>query len=267
MSVPRDAARLGAGRHGRRRRAPRGSGAATARRRRPPRRRRRPPRPSRAGRSRAARRRRASGDRVAAALARIAGRLELDRRLALVVDRARGSRRAPRPRRTGGPCSSSAARRAPVCDEPGTCAQARAIDAPGQRRAGARRLAAGGGDSHAHAIRHGSRIARSPPGQPHRQQRADAVERREVADEQLAAPDRAVEAVAGAVEDRADRRPWLAVLGQARRQVGVVVLDADQLDALALERVLGREVLGVQVVRDDLRARPRTAARSARSPR
>ena len=32
-----------------------------------------------------------------------------------------------------------------------------------------------------------------------------------------------------------------------------MMLDADQLDALALERVLGRQVVGVQVVCDDLR--------------
>ena len=49
------------------------------------------------------------------------------------------------------------------------------------------------------------------------------------------------------------RRPGLAVLGQAGGQVGVVVLDADQLDVVALERVLGRQVLGMQVVGDDLR--------------
>ena len=42
------------------------------------------------------------------------------------------------------------------------------------------------------------------------------------------------------------------MLGQACRQVRVVVLDADQLDPVALERVLRREVLGVQVVGDHL---------------
>ncbi len=46
--------------------------------------------------------------------------------------------------------------------------------------------------------------------------------------------------------------PRLAVLGQAGGEVGVVVLHADELDAVALERVLRREVLGVQVVGDDL---------------
>ena len=88
---------------------------------------------------------------------------------------------------------------------------------------------------------------------PHRAAGADALEAAEIADQQLAAPDRAVGAVAGAVEDRADRRAGLAVLGQSRGQVRVVMLHADQLDALALERVLGRQVVRVQVVGDDLR--------------
>ena len=43
------------------------------------------------------------------------------------------------------------------------------------------------------------------------------------------------------------------MLGQAGGEVRVVVLDAHRLDVLALERVLGGEVLRVQVVRDDLR--------------
>ena len=57
----------------------------------------------------------------------------------------------------------------------------------------------------------------------------DALERREVAAQQLAAPERPVGAVAGAVEDERERRPGLAVLGEARGGVGVVVLDADEL--------------------------------------
>ena len=42
------------------------------------------------------------------------------------------------------------------------------------------------------------------------------------------------------------------MLGEAGRQVRVVVLDREVLDALALEGVLGREVLGVHVVDDEL---------------
>ncbi len=44
------------------------------------------------------------------------------------------------------------------------------------------------------------------------------------------------------------------VLGQAGGEMGVVVLDADELDVVELERVLGRQVVGVQIVRDELRA-------------
>ena len=62
---------------------------------------------------------------------------------------------------------------------------------------------------------------------------AGALEAGQIADEQLAAPDRPVGAVAGAVEDRADRRPGLAVLGQAGREVRVVMLHADVLDVVA----------------------------------
>ena len=85
---------------------------------------------------------------------------------------------------------------------------------------------------------------------PDRPQVADPLEADEVAAQQLAAPDGAVGAVAGAVVDRA-RRPLHAVLGQRRREVRVVVLDADRLQP-EVERVLGREVLRVQVVRDQL---------------
>ena len=44
----------------------------------------------------------------------------------------------------------------------------------------------------------------------------------------------------------------LAVLGETCGEVGVVVLDADELDALALEGVLRGQVLRVEVVHDDL---------------
>src|SRR5262249_34193614 len=82
--------------------------------------------------------------------------------------------------------------------------------------------------------------------------RAGATERGDVAVKQLATPHGPVEPVPGAVEDRADRRSGLSVLGQARGEVGVVVLDPDQLDPVKVERVLGRQVLGVEVVGDDL---------------
>ena len=81
----------------------------------------------------------------------------------------------------------------------GSTAPARADGSGGSPPAAAAR-------SHEQAIRQGSRIAAAPPGQRHRPQVADALEAAQVAEQELAAPDRAVGAVAGAVEDRA-RRP------------------------------------------------------------
>ena len=139
----------------------------------------------------------------------------------------------------------------PLRTRPRTCSQ-RARD-PTRRapRAATARRPAGRREPRA---RHPPRLADRAlaAGQPHRQQVPGALKPPHVADQQLAAPDGAVGPVAGAVEDRADRRARLAVLGEARRQVRVVVLHADELDAVALERVLGRQVLGVQVVGDDL---------------
>ena len=80
---------------------------------------------------------------------------------------------------------------------------------------------------------------------------SEALELLEVAAQQLAAPERPVGSVARPVEDERERRPFLAVLGEAGRGVGVVMLDADELRVL-LERPLGRQVLGMEVVRDDL---------------
>ena len=54
---------------------------------------------------------------------------------------------------------------------------------------------------------------------------------REIAQQELAAPDGAVGAVAGAVPADADDRPIGAVLGQAGGQVGVVVLHGHQRQA------------------------------------
>ena len=102
------------------------------------------------------------------------------------------------------------------------------------------------------ATRHGSRIAASPPGSGTGSRCASRSKPAEVAAQQLAAPERPVGAVARAVEDERERRALLAVLGEARGGVGVVVLDADERDVL-LERPLRREVLGVEVVGDDLR--------------
>src|SRR5207247_11454888 len=57
----------------------------------------------------------------------------------------------------------------------------------------------------------------------------EPLERREVAAQQLAAPQRAVRSVAGSVEHERERRPPLAVLGETGSRVGVVDLDAAEL--------------------------------------
>ena len=77
---------------------------------------------------------------------------------------------------------------------------------------------------------------------------AGALEAREVPHQQLPAPDRPVDPQPRTVVDRSDRPPALPVLGQARGEVGVVMLDAHELHALALQRVSGGEVVRVQVV-------------------
>ena len=77
----------------------------------------------------------------------------------------------------------------------------------------------------------------------------------QVRDQELAAPERAVGAEPGPVERHPDDRPVLAVVGQAGGDVRVVVLHPDQSAGAVgeLERVLGGQVLRVQVVRDHLR--------------
>ena len=109
------------------------------------------------------------------------------------------------------------------------------------------RLEVGGRDAPRLADRRPRRRAAAPV------EVGDALERREIAAQQLAAPQRSVGAVPGAVEHQRQRRAGEAVLGQARGGVGVVVLHADQLGVLALAPS-GREVVGVQVVRDHVGA-------------
>ena len=78
------------------------------------------------------------------------------------------------------------------------------------------------------------------------------LESLESAEEQLPAPHGPVGPVTSSIEDHADGRTTLAVLGETRRQVGMVMLHADQRHAVALERVRRREVVRVKVVSDDL---------------
>ena len=94
---------------------------------------------------------------------------------------------------------------------------------------------------------------RRATGHPHRRQMIDALEPMQIAEQQLAAPNRCVAAVAGAVVDRSERGLDDAVLGKTGGQMGVMVLDPDELDALALERVFRRQIFRVKVVDDDFR--------------
>ena len=105
--------------------------------------------------------------------------------------------------------------------------------------------------SQAHAIRHGSRAATSPPGRPTVRRCPTRSNPAQVPEQQLPAPDGAVASEPRPVEDHAERRPGLAVLGKHRGQVGVVVLHRHQLHPLALQRIRARQVVGVQVVGDE----------------
>ena len=76
----------------------------------------------------------------------------------------------------------------------------------------------------------------------------------QIADEELAAPQAPIVAVAQTVHAHADRRPPAPVLHQASGDVRMVVLHGDLLLLRQRPRELGRQVLGVQVVADHLRA-------------
>ena len=89
-------------------------------------------------------------------------------------------------------------------------------------------------------------------GQRDRVEPGDPLERREVATQELPAPDRPVRAQAGAVEDERQRRPFFAVLGEAGGGVGVVVLHLDERQILIV-CPLRREVFRMKVARDQLR--------------
>ena len=96
-------------------------------------------------------------------------------------------------------------------------------------------------------------MAASPPGRGTGSRWPGAREAAGVAHQDLAAPDGAVGAVAGAVHDQAHGRAGQPVLGLHRRQVGVVVLHADQSLArpACSPGPAGADVAGMQVVGDD----------------
>ena len=100
-------------------------------------------------------------------------------------------------------------------------------------------------------MRHGSRMAAAPPGSPTGRRCARRSQPLEVDVEELATPQRAVAPVAEAVEGDPEDALGAAVLGEARGDVRVVVLHAPQ-GQVGLERPLRAEVLGMQVVDDDV---------------
>src|SRR5262249_20899746 len=82
-----------------------------------------------------------------------------------------------------------------------------------------------------------------------------ASERRVIAHEELAAPDRAVAPEARAVEGDADDRARKFVLRHATGEVRMVMLDCEKGASFLgrpFSRVAGRGVIGVQVVRQNL---------------
>ena len=175
---------------------------------------------ARPGGGRAGRRRRDRGVRTP--LRRVGARLELDRRLALVGDL--GAQAAERRHGVEQPPHAARQRRGqPGAGQPETSSQRprrRAASAAGaslRPPAATRRPCARAGGSPPRRRACGPRTA------------APRARTRQVADQQLAAPDRAVGAVAGAVVDRPQRGAGMAVLGQAGGEVGVMVLHADEI--------------------------------------
>ncbi len=93
----------------------------------------------------------------------------------------------------------------------------------------------------------------------HRLQAGEALEAQIVRAQELAAPDRAVDAVAEPVHHHAEHRRRVArdaVLGHAARDMGMVMLHLVENGAFAggmLLGELGREVFGMQVGGEDAR--------------
>ena len=108
--------------------------------------------------------------------------------------------------------------------------------------------ACGPGEGHPPWFTNGRRPARHGKGQ----QMRHSFEAVEVGDEELPTPHRPVGPVPETVEGDAEHGAGMSVLGQAGGDVGVVMLDRPRLD-IEIERVLGRQVLGVQVVGDNFR--------------
>ncbi len=106
------------------------------------------------------------------------------------------------------------------------------------------------------AMRRGKIADRRPPGlmngrlaagQWHRLQPGVTFKRARLADEHLAAPNRAIGSVTRAVEDDADGFLGHVVFSHHRRQMRVMMLDAEARHVRLLQSPFGREILGMQV--------------------
>src|SRR5712691_9243835 len=73
-------------------------------------------------------------------------------------------------------------------------------------------------------------------------------------DERFPAPNMSVGAVASSIKGKSDDSTFEAILRHTTCNVGVVVLHSDQFRSALLLRPFGGEVIGVEVVGDDLRA-------------
>src|SRR5260370_41138148 len=73
-------------------------------------------------------------------------------------------------------------------------------------------------------------------------------------DKHFSAPNMSVGAVAGSVQGEPDHSAFEVVLRHTTCNVGVVVLHSDQLRSALLQRPFGGEVVGMEVIGDDLRA-------------
>ena len=175
--------------------------------------------------------------RVGAALGPIGDGLELHRGLAFVGDaRPQAAERRDRVEEAAGARRHGSKRR--PC-EVGDLAPASRIDPPRERTRRARGGAGGlQGPCAGHAPGLVDRLL--GPGHPHGAEMPEPLEAGQVADQQLAAPDRPVRAVAGAVVDGADRRARSrrARPGRPRGARG----DAER-STCTLGRALGRDLV------------------------
>ena len=136
---------------------------------------------------------------------------------------------------------------------------------PGRRRGIARNGSAPASRAQTAPMRHGSRIAATPPGIGDGTEVPDALEPVEVGHQELAAPEGAVGAVAETVEGEPEHRFGAAVLHHARGDVGVVVLHGHDREVEVERRTWSTGTRGAGRGRPP-RASRRTARAGGRRP-